>query len=104
MKKATSKTATKVTKAAKATAPKHERGFGTFADVTPITAKNVKTTAAREMTLLYFVLGALTADSTLTNEELFAMVQKAGRDNSAATVGWYAARVRQGHMKVSKKR
>lgn len=86
--------------AKKATA--NERGYGTFTGVTPITAKNVKSTVAKESTLLYFVLGALMADSELTNEDLFAMVKKAGRDNSAATVGWYAARIRQGHMKAKK--
>jgi len=77
----------------------NERGFATVKNVIPITSKNVKTAAAREMSLRDFVLGALVASPDLDNEEVFALVTKAGRDNAQSTTEWYAARVRQGHIK-----
>lgn len=77
-------------------------GFAQVRDVVPITSKNVKTQAAREMSLRDFVLGALVASPDMTNEEVYALVQKAGRDNAQSTTEWYAARVRQGHIKAVK--
>lgn len=74
-------------------------GFATVKDVTPITGKNVKSAAAREMSLRDFVLGALVANPEMTNEEVYQLVQKAGRSNAQSTTEWYAARVRQGHIK-----
>ncbi|HYD90368.1 MAG TPA: hypothetical protein VEA37_02650 [Flavobacterium sp.] len=101
--------ATKVTKSTKKTASKkaakkvsnNERGYGTFA-VPKITPKNMKTADVKELNLRDFVLGALAANPDMTNEELCALVHKAGRENSTATIGWYAARVRQGHIKTKK--
>lgn len=75
------------------------RGFAIVKDVKPITAKNVKTEYAREISLRDFVLGALVANPDLNNDEVYALVTKAGRDNAQSTTEWYAARVRQGHIK-----
>lgn len=78
-----------------------ERGYGIFS-VPNITAKNLKSAEVKEFNLRDFVLGCLAANPELTNEELMTLVHKSGRDNSALTVGWYAARVRQGHIKKGK--
>lgn len=80
----------------------NSHGFAKVKDVLPITAKNVKTQQAREMSLRDFVLGALVGNPELSNEEVFALVTKAGRDNAQSTTEWYAARVRQGHIKAVK--
>lgn len=93
-KKSTKKAATK-----KAAKNNSTHGFATVKDVTPITEKNVKSAVAREMSLRDFVLGALVANPEMTNEEVYHLVQKAGRDNAQSTTEWYAARVRQGHIK-----
>ena len=82
--------------------PVNERGFAQVKGILPITPKNVKTAAAREISLRDFVLGALVANPDLNNEEVFALVTKAGRDNAQSTTEWYAARVRQGHIKAVK--
>ena len=80
----------------------NERGFANVKGIVPLTAKNVKTAAAREISLRDFVLGVLVASPDLNNEEVFALVTKAGRDNAQSTTEWYAARVRQGHIKAVK--
>lgn len=95
------KKATPAKKTAKKVTSNNERGYGTFA-VPKITGKNLKSTDVKEINLRDFVLGCLAANPELTNEELVVLVHKAGRENSALTIGWYAARVRQGHIKAKK--
>lgn len=101
MAKTTKKAAKKSTKKVATKKSGNERGFGTF-PVKPITLKNAKSADVKEFILRDFVLGAILANNEITNEELGILVKKAGRPNSQATIEWYAARVRQGHIKAAK--